>query len=250
MEKDKKYNVVLGLMIFFFLIIVGVSIAWGLGYIGIKNNEVNNDNLSSNNQTVNNSGTNDSPKIENNSGNVVNNNNNKEESNTGNVVNNNTKTLSPSEVESLNKQYSTMYLSAISAGSPEERVQKIMGYASYAEMDSHYTTTVVDGLYKVTDIDYSTFTEKLVYLSQTLKNKIYSFGSETELFKESNGKLAIYQSGWTGYEFAFTSQQLVSNNGNEYVWKVVGNSGTNTVTYNVKGRVENLKYILESVEQI
>lgn len=36
MEKDKKYNVVLGLMIFFFLIIVGVSIAWGLGYIGLK----------------------------------------------------------------------------------------------------------------------------------------------------------------------------------------------------------------------
>ena len=36
MEKDKKYNMVLGLMIFFFIIIVGVCIAWGLGIISIN----------------------------------------------------------------------------------------------------------------------------------------------------------------------------------------------------------------------
>jgi len=35
MEKDKKYNIVLGLMIFFFLLFVGVCLAWGLGYIGL-----------------------------------------------------------------------------------------------------------------------------------------------------------------------------------------------------------------------
>lgn len=33
MEKNKKYNVVLGLMIFFFILFVGVCIAWGLSSI-------------------------------------------------------------------------------------------------------------------------------------------------------------------------------------------------------------------------
>ena len=36
MDKDKKYNIVLGLMIFFFLLLVGVCLAWGLGFIGLK----------------------------------------------------------------------------------------------------------------------------------------------------------------------------------------------------------------------
>ncbi len=42
MEKDKKYNVVLGLMIFFFILVVGISLAWGLSSIGKKtnNNEI------------------------------------------------------------------------------------------------------------------------------------------------------------------------------------------------------------------
>lgn len=35
---EKKYNIVLGLMIFFFIIVVGVAVAWGLGYIGFNNN--------------------------------------------------------------------------------------------------------------------------------------------------------------------------------------------------------------------
>ncbi len=35
---EKKYNIVLGLMIFFFIIIVGITIAWGLGYIGVNKN--------------------------------------------------------------------------------------------------------------------------------------------------------------------------------------------------------------------
>lgn len=38
MEKDKKYNLVLGLMIFFFILFVGVCVAWGLGFIGLKTN--------------------------------------------------------------------------------------------------------------------------------------------------------------------------------------------------------------------
>lgn len=32
-EKDKKYNIILGIMIFLFVIIVGIVFAWGLGYI-------------------------------------------------------------------------------------------------------------------------------------------------------------------------------------------------------------------------
>ncbi len=39
MEKDKKYNIVLGLMIFFFILVVGISLAWGLSSIGKKSNE-------------------------------------------------------------------------------------------------------------------------------------------------------------------------------------------------------------------
>lgn len=40
-EKDKKYSVILGIMILLFLIIVGIAVAWGLGYvhIGIANKE-------------------------------------------------------------------------------------------------------------------------------------------------------------------------------------------------------------------
>lgn len=36
MDKDKKYNAILGIMIFLFLIILGVALAWGLGYISIN----------------------------------------------------------------------------------------------------------------------------------------------------------------------------------------------------------------------
>jgi len=38
MEKDKKYNVVLGLMIFFFILVVGISLAWGLSSISKEDN--------------------------------------------------------------------------------------------------------------------------------------------------------------------------------------------------------------------
>jgi len=45
MNNDKKYNIVLGLMIFFFILFVAVCIAWGLGFIGInKSNVETNDN--------------------------------------------------------------------------------------------------------------------------------------------------------------------------------------------------------------
>ena len=37
MDKDKKYNIILGLMIFFFIIIVAGCLAWGLGIISINN---------------------------------------------------------------------------------------------------------------------------------------------------------------------------------------------------------------------
>ena len=52
---EKKYNIVLGLMIFLFIIIVGVALAWGLGYIGINNNanHTNTSSLSENNTSVN-----------------------------------------------------------------------------------------------------------------------------------------------------------------------------------------------------
>jgi len=41
MEKDKKYTLVLGLMIFFFILFVGVCVAWGLGFIGINITKTN-----------------------------------------------------------------------------------------------------------------------------------------------------------------------------------------------------------------
>ena len=55
MEKDKKYNVVLGLMIFFFILFVGVCVAWGLGFIGLKTNA---DSTNTNNENVVNNDTN------------------------------------------------------------------------------------------------------------------------------------------------------------------------------------------------
>lgn len=55
MEKDKKYNIVLGIMIFLFILVVGFAIAWGLGIIGLKDNDVkaNNNNPIENNVDVN-----------------------------------------------------------------------------------------------------------------------------------------------------------------------------------------------------
>lgn len=44
-EKDKKYSITLGIMILLFLIVVGIAIAWGLGYIHFgKQAEVENNN--------------------------------------------------------------------------------------------------------------------------------------------------------------------------------------------------------------
>lgn len=65
MEKDKKYNLVLGLMIFFFILFVGVCVALGLGFIGIKSNV---DSTANNNTNIVN---NDSEKSEDNSSNEI-----------------------------------------------------------------------------------------------------------------------------------------------------------------------------------
>ncbi len=71
MEKDKKYNVILGLMIFFFIIIIGVGIAWGLGYIGLNKNSISEDNVGyeSDNRTI----ENNQVKVEEQASNKVNN---------------------------------------------------------------------------------------------------------------------------------------------------------------------------------
>lgn len=49
MEKDKKYSVIVGLLIFFFILFVGVCVAWGLGYINFgkqsNSNEITNGNV-------------------------------------------------------------------------------------------------------------------------------------------------------------------------------------------------------------
>lgn len=56
-EKDKKYNLILGLMIFFFILLVAVGVAYGLGIISInkinseKKGEQNNTEVVSNNDT-------------------------------------------------------------------------------------------------------------------------------------------------------------------------------------------------------
>ncbi len=143
-----------------------------------------------------------------------------------------------------------MYLSAISVGSPEGRVKVIMEYSSYEEMDSHYTDTIVEEIYKVTDIDYINFTNKLSSLYQGLVNNICSyFKSRNIAFKEYNGKLAVHQGGWTGTMIEFVSQKLVLNNDNKYVWEVVISSTSDEDTYRVTGKVENGKYILVSVEE-
>jgi len=56
MEKDKKYNIVLGIIIFLFILVVGFAIAWGLGIIGLKDSGekvANNHNVVENNVDVN-----------------------------------------------------------------------------------------------------------------------------------------------------------------------------------------------------
>lgn len=39
MEKDKKYNAMLGIIIFLFILVVGISLAWGLSVIGKNSDE-------------------------------------------------------------------------------------------------------------------------------------------------------------------------------------------------------------------
>lgn len=56
MEKDKKYNIILGLMIFFFILVVGISLAWGLSSINKDSNknevEKQNSNTADENESV------------------------------------------------------------------------------------------------------------------------------------------------------------------------------------------------------
>lgn len=54
MEKDKKYNVILGIMILLFLIVVGIAVAWGLGIIGLKDNNAQENNNGKENNLGNN----------------------------------------------------------------------------------------------------------------------------------------------------------------------------------------------------
>jgi len=144
---EKKYNIVLGLMIFFFLIIVGVALAWGLGIIGLKDDGAENSNVI----------IDDSTKQD-----IVLDNNVEKEDNTENDKPE--QTLSLAEIEELNKEYTYNYISACAAGSATSRAGKIMGYKSYEEIDSHFTNEKIEDLYIVTDIDYSSFTDRLSYL--------------------------------------------------------------------------------------
>lgn len=58
-EKDKKYNITLGIMIMLFLIIVGIAIAWGLGYIHFGKQTDNNNENAINNEEDKNENNND-----------------------------------------------------------------------------------------------------------------------------------------------------------------------------------------------
>ena len=234
---EKKYNIVLGLMVFFFIIIVGGALAWGLGYIGLKDSagDENNTNI-------------DTPIKEDV---AIDNNIEKEDSTNDTESNKNESSLTRSEIEELNKKYVSLYLSAIAAGSPEGRVAAIMGYSSYQELESHYTETVVDEMYKVMDIEYSDFTSKLSALSKQLLDDVYIFKSDIQLFKEYNGKLAVHQGGWTGLGYEFVSQKLLSSTNDTYEWEViVKRTGIDETSEELKcqvqGKVENNKYIIIS----
>ena len=60
MDNNKRYNVVLGIMIFLFIIVIGVALAWGIGYIGVKTsdgefddqNKLNTENVLTNNNLM------------------------------------------------------------------------------------------------------------------------------------------------------------------------------------------------------
>ena len=236
MEKDKKYNIILGLMIFLFILFVGICIAWGLGIISINTNKTTNNNTSyvpDNKETV--------------------------QSNVPSV-NNEENILTESEVETLNKKYIDSVFGVMFAGSTEGMFSEIMGEDySYEKMASHYTGKIIDEKYKVTDIDYNIFINKMPYLSQDLFKELCLVGPEkVNAFKEYNGKVAIWDVGWTGYPFKFDLQKLKEKNGNEYEWTVSilglenldATEYTVKTEYGVKGKVEGQKYILTSVEKV
>ena len=66
-DKDRKYNIILGVMIFLFIIIIGISIAWSFGYVhfGKKNEEKTNTNTNADSNITQNENAEDSKDNEN-----------------------------------------------------------------------------------------------------------------------------------------------------------------------------------------
>ena len=168
------------------------------------------------------------------------------------------------DVDALNKEHCERILKIMGAGSFDGIYLAIMEKENNENELNNLTknsTTIYKNNYSYNLIDesYSNFEKQWSsFLSKSLYEKLASYRSinSFDVFISVDGKVAINQGGWSGRNYKFYSQNLISKNDNIYIYEVtyqraVGSMDSQeyeTLNATVTGRVEGSNYIIEKFE--
>ena len=168
------------------------------------------------------------------------------------------------DVDALNKEHCERILKIMGAGSFDSIYLAIMEKENNENELNNLTknsTTIYKNNYSYNLIDesYSNYEKEWSsFLSKSLYEKLASYRSinSFDAFISVDGKVAINQGGWSGRNYKFYSQNLISKNDNIYIYEVtyqraVGSMDSQeyeTLNATVTGRVEGSNYIIEKFE--
>ncbi len=231
MKNDKKYNIVLGIMIFLFIVVIGIGIAWGLGYIGIKSNDVD---TNINNNLIENDHVNVPDKE---TENETINTNDKEEQVTNNDNNNGTDVTSKQETTTSSKTNYGLY----SDGNLEEMAITPRGLVVYGAQDIQlgWVDKKEDAKF-ITSFDYYKLDINIVN-NTTIK---YTSGQEFTLNKvTNNGVITSERTGKKVLPGVYVATdgilELVLLSSNKFY---IGAQDTMNGTYEINDNEIKLKY--------
>ena len=132
------------------------------------------------------------------------------------------------DVDALNKEHCEKILKIMGAGSFDSIYLAIMEKENNENELNNLTknsTTIYKNNYSYNLIDesYSNYEKEWSsFLSKSLYEKLASYKSinSYDAFISVDGKVAINQGGWSGRNYKFYSQNLISKNDNIYIYEV------------------------------
>lgn len=162
-------------------------------------------------------------------------------------------------IDSLNEEYSKKILEIKFAGSVEGIYFAIMGKdgnaKDFEELSKNSKIIYKNNYeYRLTNVNYSDYQNNVSFMTKSLFESLISrkYLCENAIINV-DGKVAINSLTWTGTNWQYESQKLISKENNTYTYEIKYkliyiNETTEEYTATIIGKVENGKYIIEKFE--